>query len=669
MSAGTAGSLAPRPQPPTSDARGRRTTVHRTLWSAKVHLPGCVAIVAIALEVVALGLRGWVGGRGYFYLDDFVFTARAADHAAFDPKYLLEPYNNHLMPGSYLWVWLLTRVFPFGFWPVVATCLAFSALGAWLFYGLLRELFGRRPAILAPFAVLVLSPVSLPGTLWWAAALNQLPQVAAMAATLWCHTLYLRSGRLRYGALGALSLLVGLAFSEKTILVLPVVLALTVLFFSGRGNVGAALRALARHWPAWTLYALVAVPYAAYYGTHVPSPARELGAGNSIAELAIDAIWKALAPGLLGGPWHWRLVGFAGALADPPPFAAAVGGILVASIVVLSIVRRREAWRGWVIVIGYAAVLIALLAVSRATFIGSSLAVEYRYFTDFTLVAGLGAACAFIPLAGHWSRATAVLLEPRGGHAFQADEPSHRPSDDRAGSARSPESRGELSALLPRPREPVVVGIAVCALAASSMVSTISYDQFWRINPARPFFANAIADFNGPARNLTIADAYAPPDVAWGVLGDYATTSHLFSPLHRPPRTLLDGPGDDPIYTLDGSGHVRRAIIQGIPGRPGPVKDCGYELRTRLQRIPLTAMSSSWVLTLRVGYISGAETPATVVVNSNPTQVRLHRGLNALYLRVRGPIDVVTIGGLDDGVRACTDEITVGGPVALPGGL
>jgi hypothetical protein len=264
-----------------------------------------VSRVAVTIGLLALGTRAWVAWRGYYYLDDFVFMAKAVENHPFDPHYLLEPYNSHLMPGSYLWVWALTHALPFDYGAVVVTTMLLQAALAVLFYSLLRGLFGSTPLVLVPFAVFVLSPVTLPATLWWAAAVNQVPQQLAMVAVLLAHTAYLRTGRLRHGLAGPLALVGGLLFSEKTLLVVPLVAALTLLFFTQGTAWQRVLRGVRRHLTLWLAYAAVAVPYAAYYLIAVPSPARHPGQGAGIVQLVMESFGRAVLPGLLGGPWTW----------------------------------------------------------------------------------------------------------------------------------------------------------------------------------------------------------------------------------------------------------------------------------------------------------------------------------------------------------------------------
>ena len=348
-------------------------------------------MIAAALVVLQSGLRAWVGYRGYFFLDDFAFTGMAADHSLTDLHgFLLHPYNSHLMPGAFVEVWVLTALWPLNFAAVMTVGVVLQVVVAYAFYRLLTELFGTRPAVLVPFALFLFSPITLPAFVWWAAALNQLPQQLAMITALWCQVRYLRTGRTRIGILGAVATLAGLLFSEKTLLTVPLVAAFTLFWFAR----GGALRRLSScwqaHWRVWAAYLVISVPYAGYYLIEVPSPGRSPVSGGDILRLFGSSFGHALDPGLLGGPWTWRPVGFVGALADPGPIGTWVAGFVVAVVAVGSVVWHRHAVFGWLLGIGYALLALGLLAVSRATFIGPLIGDEYRYVTDVAAVAVVG---------------------------------------------------------------------------------------------------------------------------------------------------------------------------------------------------------------------------------------------------------------------------------------
>ena len=609
-----------------------------------------VSRVAVAIGLLALATRGWVAWRGYYYLDDFTFMAKAVEHHPLDPHYLLEPYNSHLMPGAYLWVWALTHALPFNYGAVVVTTMLVQAVLAVLFYSLLRRLFGSTPLVLVPFAVFVLSPVTLPATLWWAAAVNQVPQQVAVVAVLLAHTAYLRTGRLRQGLAGPLALVGGLLFSEKTLLVVPLVVGLTLMFFTDGSPWQRVLRGVRRHMALWLAYVAVAVPYAAYYLVAVPSPARHPGQGAGIVQLVMESFGRAVLPGLLGGPWTWVQIGYAGALADPSPFAAAVAVVVTTGVVAATCLLRRQAWRGWALALGYALLNLVLLVVSRAAFIGPVIGDEYRYVTDLALVAALGLGLATIPLAGRWHSASVTRLVPRESVRSWLRAPSVR----------------ELVAELPRPGLPAGVVAVVVTLAASATWSTLAYDRYWRINPARPYVQTARAELSGASSTPVLAEGYVPPEVAWALLGRYATVGKLLSPLPHAPRTLADGPASDTLWMLDPEGRLRRAAVSGFEAKAGPDKGCGWRLGQEAVHIPLRRATLPFSWTLRIGYLASRATSAVVTVNGRATTVPFHAGVGAVFVGVQGAVSDVAVSHVtDDGVTVCTDDVVVGAPVPV----
>ena len=70
----------------------------------------------------------------------------------------------------------------------------------WLLYLTGRGMFGTRPAILVPFALYCGTTLMLTSTVWWAAAMQWLPASLALAAGLYFHVGFLRSGDRRQAA-------------------------------------------------------------------------------------------------------------------------------------------------------------------------------------------------------------------------------------------------------------------------------------------------------------------------------------------------------------------------------------------------------------------------------------------------------------------------------------
>jgi hypothetical protein len=369
-------------------------------------------VVAAAAVLIAaqLGLRAWAAAPGYFLLDDFVFVDRAV-RGPLDLAGLLTDYNGHLMPGAFLLVDALTTLTPLS-WPATVGLLLLGQLAVDVaLLRLLLTLFGRRPAVLLALAVYLASAITLPAFLWWAAALNQLPLQLAVVLALTAHVRYLRSGRRQDAVAAAAAVVGGLLFSEKAVLALPLLAAVTLLWFGRGRGVARVAHELRRHRFGWTLHGLIGAGFTAFYLLTVPSPVRGLATAGEAAVLIGSAVRHSVLPGLVGGPWRWEDFPPTLALTDPPGWAQVLAAVAVAAVVAATMVRRRGAGRAWALLAVTVIGSCLLLAVSRAQVIGPyPLAREYRYFTETALVGALCLALATLPVLG----APQVLRERPG---------------------------------------------------------------------------------------------------------------------------------------------------------------------------------------------------------------------------------------------------------------
>jgi hypothetical protein len=610
--------------------------------------------VAAAAGVLLLGqlvVRGLLAYRGSFFVDDLAFTGRAANLPLLSRDYLLHAYNSHLMPGAFVWVWLLTHAWPLQFGPVATVDIALQLLVGIVFYRLLRELFGTRPAILVPFAIYLWSPITLPAFLWWAAALNQLPQQLAMCLALLYHARYLRFGRVRTGVLGAVAVAGGLLFSEKTLLVVPLIVLFTALYFCRGGPWRRIVDTWRSHVRVWIAYLIVVVPYATYYVMEVPSPARSGGTGGDMMHLVGSSYGHAVFPGLLGGPWRWSLIGFAGGLAHPTKIATYLSALTVLVIVVGSCVFIRGAILGWSLAVVYSALNLTLLAASRATMVGPIIGDEFRYVTDVALVAALGGALAVLPLAGQWHARTPFRPTLRL-HAAE-------------GLARV--SWPDLREVLPVRRLGWLSALLACAFVISALISTVKYDKYWRSNPTRPYLAHLRHDLSALPHGAVMYDGVVPNEVAWALLAPYNRYSLLLKPLPNEPAFLEPGASTPTLYTIDTQGYVRLAGVEGIQITKGPVRNCGWLLGRKATSIPLQQRTFPWTWVLRMGYIASADTSVRIRTGDTTVTVPIQSGLHAAYVLVTGAVDTVSVSGTTGAATICTNDIVVGTPVPLPG--
>jgi hypothetical protein len=613
--------------------------------------PGAIATAAGAILLVQLVVRAWSGYRGFFYIDDFAFTGRAARYGL-SAKLLFTDYNSHVMPGSFVWVWATTKLWPLQFGPVMTVALLLQLLLGVIVYRLLVQLFGHRLGILVVFAVFVLTPITLPAFLWWAAALNQLPQQLAMATALLWHVRYLRTGRVRWGIAGVAAVGLGLLFSEKTLLTVPLIVAFTV-FYAAPGRLWARHKKAWRdHWAVWLGYLVLTVPYAVYYVLAVPPPAHRQATGGDVATVAGSALSHALAPGLLGGPWSWHPIGFAGAVAGPGRVATWISCIACLLLIVGTIVWSQRAVFAWALVFGYIALDIALVASSRATIVGPTIGDEYRYFTDMGLVAALGLGLAVLPISGTFARGSVQRLRPRQSVRVA----TQRALADQFGWS-SARTAGRV----------VVVAALVLGYIASSAVSLVRYDRFWHPNPARPYVTTARAELATAPRSLVLFDDVVPQEVAWGLLYPYNRYSLFFAPLDGAPMTLKPGESSNQLAAFDKTGHLRLVSILGVHGVPGPRPQCGWRVGARPVTIDLQGRTGTGPDVLRIGYIANGDGVIEVSVGDTEQQVPMQYGLHAVFLLVHGAADFVTLRVKTGSSALCTDEVAIGLPVGVPG--
>src|ERR1700733_1225363 len=212
-----------------------------------------VGLVAGLLVVVALVVRAVLAFRGYFYWDDLILTGRAGTQNIFSASYLFDDHDGHVMPAAFLSAGAITRLAPLN-WVGPAISLVVGQLVASL--ALLRALhviLGWRPVLLIPLTFALFTPLGIPGYAWWAAALNSLPMLAALAWVCADAILLVRTGNQRYAATGVLAYLGGLLFFEKAAVIPFVAFAVAALLChvqSDRSAIWTVWRAGIRLWTA-----------------------------------------------------------------------------------------------------------------------------------------------------------------------------------------------------------------------------------------------------------------------------------------------------------------------------------------------------------------------------------------------------------------------------------
>src|SRR6201993_100856 len=174
-----------------------------------------VAMAAAALIVAQLVIRAVLAFRGYFYWDDLILVGRAGTHGLLSPSYLFDDHDGHVMPAAFLVAGAITRLAPLNWAGPAISLLVLQLLASLALLRALHVILGWRPVLLIPLTFALFTPLGVPAFAWWAAALNSLPMLAALAWVCADAILLVRTGNQRYAVTGVLVYLGGLLFFEK----------------------------------------------------------------------------------------------------------------------------------------------------------------------------------------------------------------------------------------------------------------------------------------------------------------------------------------------------------------------------------------------------------------------------------------------------------------------
>ena len=140
-----------------------------------------VSVICAALLAVALAVRAVPAFGGYFYWDDLIIVGRAGTQPLLTAAYLFTDHDGHVMPAAFLLGGVTTQLAPLVWvWPAVSM-LVLQLLASLALLRGLHVILGWRPVLLLPLCFALFTPLTVPAFAWWAAALNYLPMLAALA--------------------------------------------------------------------------------------------------------------------------------------------------------------------------------------------------------------------------------------------------------------------------------------------------------------------------------------------------------------------------------------------------------------------------------------------------------------------------------------------------------
>ncbi|MEE6177085.1 hypothetical protein [Mycobacterium sp. 050134] len=583
--------------------------------------PPYIPLAAAALIAVALGVRAALAFGGYFYWDDLILIGKAGTHNLLSPSYLFDDHDGHVMPGAFLLAGVIIRLAPLDWtWPAVSL-LVLQLLASLALLRALWVILGRRWALLAPLTFALFTPLAVPGFAWWAAALNSLPMLAALAWVCGDAIGLVRTGNRRYAATGGLAYLGGLLFFEKAAVIPFVAFAVTALLCHVRGE-PAALRSV---WRAgirlWVPALALTVAWVALY-LAVVNQRRWSFDLSMTADLLWRSVTHGIVPGLAGGPWHWDRWAPASPWATPPPAVMALGWLVLAGALAASLSRKRVG-AVWLTAAGYAVacqVPIYLMRSSKQTAL--ELAQTLRYLPDLAVVLALLAAVA--------------LAAPARASAPRWLGPSPR-------------------------RAAAAVGV-VTLFVASSLYSTATFLTSWRDNPAEPYLRNARAGLAAAhaASNAALLDQEVDPLVLQRVAAPENLASHLFGLLRDRPEFA---PATTQLRMFDSSGRLIPARVTWIRTIvPGPMPRCGYFAQPdRPARLVLDGplLPADW--TVELNYLANSDGSMTLSLSEGPdVKVPVRPGLNRVFARVPGAGDAITVRANTTALSLCLASGPVG---------
>lgn len=556
-----------------------------------------VLVGAIALIGLHLVVRAILAFGGYFYWDDLVLVGRAGTQDLLSPGYLFDDHDGHVMPGGFLLGGLITRAAPLvWFWPALSLLLL-QLLASLALLRTLHVILGWRPVLLLPLTFALFTPLGVPGYAWWAAGLNSLPMLAALAWVCGDAILLVRTGKQRYAVSGALVFLGGLLFFEKAAVIPFVAFTVTALLAYVQAHPHPVATVWRRGLRLWGATLALTAAWIAVYLTVVDQQ-RWSSDLTMTWDLLRRSFTHGIVPGLAGGPWVWQRWAPASPWGVPPVTVMALGWLALAAVLAVSLLRKQRIGPVWAVALGYAvACQIPIYLMRSSQFTALELAQTLRYLPDLVVVLALLAAVG--------------LCAP-----------------NRAGSR-------WLDAA---PRRTAVLAALTIAFLASSLYSTATFLTSWRDNPTKSYLQTAQASLAEAHRNseATQLDQEVDPMILQRMLFPENLASHMFALLDERPEFSSS---TTELRMLNSSGAVIDAQVTWVRTiTAGPIPNCGYLVQPdQPVRMPLDGplLPADW--TAEINYLANSEGSLTFTLDDGvPAKVPVHPGLNRVYVRLPG---------------------------------
>lgn len=571
----------------------------------------------LAIALLVLVWRAFTVSRWSWQDDDWVYMDGTRTMGLW--SYMWQNYNGHLMPAEFLVNWLVTKAAPLDFTVPIAL-VAVSSAALTILWGLAFErIAGPRLVLLAPVALVSLSPLLLRPTLWWASALQVIPLQVFLAILVLLAVRAARETRAGDGVRLALVLLAALLFWQKALL-LTIVLAF-VLLHASSGSVRQRVRSA---WPLVWPSALVAAAYLPLFiwRTSHKSGANQLEfdvtqvTARGALEFAGRGVSEILVPALFGGPWGTLPVD-SDLWIHQPLYLSVAFGLLGAALAVLLVTRVHHGWMLLAMVVLYAAAAWGLILFSsRFLLSGQATVTTERFSVDVLAVVVVAAVLA-------WA-------SPR--------------TEGRTGVS----PRGAPLILLP-----LLAGSIV--LANAWHVSRIG------VSATRAWVDTVTAELDRKD-GVVLWDGNAPDNV---MPAFWLENSHLSRMLAVRRDVTFSGSGGE-MYGVSPVGKLTPVTLSPVSdSEPGPVPDCGWTIQPgETISVPMTAPAFDWTWGVRIDTFAAVGGPLTVSFGDASVDVDVVPGLNSSFGVLVGDVgDSATLSLPPGAGTLCLNSLVVGNVV------
>jgi hypothetical protein len=595
-----------------------RTVDAVAVRSARVPWVALTAAALVAVHVVIGAVLAW---RGYFYWDDLILTGRAGTQGLLSPSYLFDDHDGHLMPGAFLLAGGITRLAPLNWIGPAISLVLLQVLATLALLRALHVILGWRPVVLIPLTFALFTPLALPGFVWWAAALNSLPMLAALAWVCADAILLVRTGNQRYAVTAFLAYAGGLLFFEKSAVIPLVAFALTALLLRVNGEPSVVKTVWNRGARLWIASLTLTAAWIVLYVVVVDQQ-RWSSDLPMTWNLLRRSFTHGIVPGLAGGPWQWQRWAPASPWATPPSLVIALGWVALAAVLAISLIRKKRIGLVWLVAVGYAiACQVPIYLMRSSRFTALELAQTLRYLPDLVVVLALLAAVAL-------------------------DAPN-RPTAQ------------WLNASVART---AVTAAVAAAFVTSSLYSTATFLTSWRDSPVQPYLDNArrgLADAQA-ASAAPLLDQEVDPLILQRVAWPENLASHMFALVKDRPEFAG---ATSTLRMLDMNGRLVDAKVTWVRVIvPGPNPHCGYFAQPDTPvRMPLDGplLPADW--TVEINYLANSDGSVWMSLpEGHETKVTVHPGLNRVFVRLSGAGNAITVRADTAALAVCLASGPVG---------